>query len=390
MLMEQSIISQPDFHVPISRVLPGMLLSRNLELNGATLLKFGTRLSADQIERLKELGIESLHVQFSDEDIHFYKHVLVTQDSPPSYDSLIRLARQAFEEMIPHFARPEFCARSKEVAAAVSDTIHHTLDVVFGSKRCFDLLLETHMLQLRCLRHCPAAWVYAICIGAGLGYNKAALLDLSVAGLFYDVGMLKVNQRILAKPGRLTEQEWSQVKKHAFFGRKMLEELSQFSASAPIVAFEHHENYYGGGYPKGKSGDSIHEFSQIVSLADKFAALVTSKDYRERFQPYQAYELLLAQTKSNVSPRIFVAFLKNVLLYPRGSMLRLSSGEIAQPVDFPLHSPTRPLVTVTHTRFGEEIVGLRRTINLAEHPELSIEAFAIGEEGPRTPALLDM
>jgi cell fate regulator YaaT (PSP1 superfamily) len=91
--------------------------------------------------------------------------------------------------------------------------------------------------------------------------------------------------------------------------------------------------------------------------------------------------MLLAQTKSTVSPKVFVAFLKSVLLYPRGSMLRLSTGEIAQPVDFPLHLPTRPTVVVTHNSHGDEVIGrAQRTINLAEHTEITIDAYTIVEE----------
>jgi hypothetical protein len=354
-----------------------MVLARNLEYRGQMLLRFGIELDQERIDKLREMGITHLYVHFSNEDLATYKSLLVHQDNPPSYEKLIELAQSAFQESIPPFARPEHCARYDETATIVNDIVTNTIDILFSSRKCFDLLRETRFLQLQPLRHCTAAWVYALCVGAGLHYKLPMLLDLSLASLFYDVGMLKVAPRILAKPGRLTELEFAEVKKHTFFGRRMLENLSDFSSSAAMVAFEHHEFYYGGGYPKNKRGDEIHEFSQICSLTDKFAALLTAKDYRDRFQPYQAYEMLLAQTKSAVSPRIFVSFLKNVLLYPRGSMLRLSTGEIAEPVDFPLHMPTRPTVAVTHAPGGEELVGRRRVINLIDHPELVIEGISI-------------
>lgn len=381
--MPEAVITQPEFRIPVGKAVPGMLLSRNLELRGATLLRHGTRLTHDHLQRLREMGVETLLVQFGDEDVGTFKQLLISGAAAPERDEFAELARIALREFIPPFARPQFCARTNELEITVAAALEHSLDVILGSERCFELLRQARMFQVPCLRHCPAAWVYSICIGAGLGYNMSTLLDLSVAALFYDIGMLRVPARILSKPGRLTEQEWAQIKKHAFFGRKMLEGLSEHSESAAMVAFEHHENYYGSGYPKGKTGSAIHEFSQIVGLADKFAAMVTGKDYRSGFQPYQAYELLLAQTRSSVSPRIFVAFLKSVLLYPRGSVLRLTSGELAVPVGFPLHLPTRPLVMVTHTRYGEELVGDSRTLSLAEHPELGIESFAIIDESPR-------
>lgn len=380
------MIQQPEFRVPVGKAVPGMVLSRNLEFNGQLLLRHGIELDQDRIDKLSSLGVTHVHIHFSNDDLQVYKELLVQQDSPPSYERLLTLSRATLLEFIPAFARPQCCARSEHVASQVASTIEHTLDVIYSSRRCFELLRTCRMFQLEPLRHCPVAWVYALCTGVGLGYNLPTLLDLSLASLFYDIGMLKLPAQILAKPGRLTDLEFGEIKKHVFFGRRLLTGLSDFSSSAITVAFEHHENYYGGGYPKNKRGDAIHEFSQIVSLTDKFAAMVTTKSYRERFQPYQAYEMLLAQTKSAVSPRVFVAFLKSVLLYPRGAMLRLSNGEIAVPADFPLHQPTRPTVEITHSPGGEEIVGKRRKLHLADHPELTIEAFAIVEPQLRSAA----
>lgn len=354
-----------------------MVLARNLELHGQMLLRFGIELDQERIEKLREMGVTHLFVHFSNEDLETYKGLLIHQDNPPSYERLVSLAQESFREAIPAFARPEYCARYPEIADIAAEIIRHTIDVLFSSRKCFELLKETRFFQVAALRHCPAAWVYSLCIGAGLDYKLPTLLDLSLASLFYDIGMLKVPPRILAKPGRLTELEFAEIKKHTFFGRRVLEDLSDFSSSAALVAFEHHEYYYGGGYPKNRRGDEIHEFAQICSLSDKFAALLTPKDYRDRFQPYQAYEMLLAQTKSAVSPRIFVSFLKNVLLYPRGSMLRLSTGEIAEPVDFPLHMPTRPTIAITHNQNGEELVGRRRVLHLVDHPEIIVEGISI-------------
>ncbi|MCH7471812.1 HD domain-containing protein [bacterium] len=375
-----SIIRQPDFKVPIDKVLPGMVLARNLQHDGQMLLRHGLEMDSERIEKLKEMGVAHLYIQFNTEDVDLYKEYLTRQASPPDYESLVETARASFLETIPSFARPKFCARSAEVHSLVLPVIRHTLDVIFSSQRLFTLFSLTHFFQLGPLTHCPAAWVYALCTGAGLDYSMPALIDLSLASLFYDIGMLKLPPRVLAKPGRLTELEWAEIKKHTYFGRKMLEDVGNLPPSAALVAFEHHENYYGGGYPKNKRGDQINEFAQVVSLADKFAALVTARGYRDRFQPYQAYEMLLSQTKSAVSPRVFVAFLKSVLIYPRGSLLRLSNGEIAEPVSFEIEQPTRPTVLVTYTSSGEEIVGNQRRINLAEHPNLSIEAFNIVED----------
>jgi HD-GYP domain-containing protein (c-di-GMP phosphodiesterase class II) len=379
------IIRQPDFRVPIDKVVPGMVLARNLEFKGQLLLRYGISLDQEKIERLRDLGVSNVHVHFENADLEMYKDLLITQDSPPTYERLVEMVHTTFLEFIPPFARTEHSARTPELALIVDEVIDHTFDVILSSRRLTEILKATRFFQVQALRHCPAAWVFSLLIGAGLGYNLPTLLDLSLAALFYDVGMMRLPPRILAKPGRLTELEFAEIKKHVFFSRRIVEELSDFSAGAAVVAFQHHEHYYGGGYPKNRRGDDIHEFAQIVGLTDKYAAMLTEKFYRARFQPYQAYEMLLAQTKSSVSPRIFVGFLKSVLLYPRGSMLRLTTGEIAEPIDFPLHLPTRPRVLVTHAPGGEEVVGQRKTYDLVDHPAIAIESVAILDAREREP-----
>jgi hypothetical protein len=370
----------PEFRVPLTHVQPGMVLARNVEQGGVLLLRHGLELDQERIDRLQEHGVRSLYVNFTDADIDTYKRLLIGDDAPPTYERLVDLAREVFIELIPPAARPLNSVRDATQIRTVLLVIEHTFDLLFSSRRMFELLRLTRFFQMDVLAHCPAAWVYALAIGAGLGYNIPALLELSLSALFYDIGMLRVPGKILSKPGRLTELEYAEIKKHVFFGRKLLEDIASFSVAAPLVAFEHHEHYYGGGYPKNKRGDAIHEFSQIVALTDKFAALVTDRQYRDAFQPYEAYELLLAQTKSTVSPRIFVAFLKSVLLYPRGAQFRMSTGEIGEPIDFPLHMPTRPTVRITHTATGEELIGQDKVYNLVQQPQITIEAFSIAAD----------
>lgn len=377
-----SYIRQPDFRVPLSKVAPGMTLGRNLEFGGRLLLRYGAILDTERIEKLSKFGVDYVHVVFSDGDLDIYKSLLCSQDKNPHYEHLHRLIHETFLEQVPAWARPANCARDERVVSIVETTIEHTFDVIFSSRRLFELLRLSRMFQIEVIKHCPVTWMYSLCIGAGLGYSLPTLLDLSLSAMLYDIGMLKVPQEILSKPGRLTELEFAEIKKHVYFGRRLLEAVSDFGFSMPLVAFEHHENYYGGGYPKNKRGDSIHEFSQIVGLADKFAALMTTRSHRERFQPYEAYEMLLAQTKTAVSPRIFVAFLKHVLLYPRGSRFRLSTGEIAIPLEVPIKSPTRPRVLITHDHNGHEVLGMQRELNLALDATIGIKSFAIMDQHP--------
>jgi HD-GYP domain-containing protein (c-di-GMP phosphodiesterase class II) len=378
-------VARPEFLLPIAQVKPGMELSRNVILRGATLLRYSTILDDELIDRLKGLGIQVLHVHLSDSDFDSFKAILLAQDTPPPYESVMHGIAEAFLLGIPPQAKPMTCSASTDISDRVEQVVHHTLDLIFGSRQLFTLLREADFFMAPLLRHSVRAWIFSLCVGARLNYTLPALIDLSLASLFYDIGMIKIPVNVLYKPGKLTEQEFATIKKHTYFGRNLLEGIERFSPRAPLVAFEHHENYYGGGYPANKRGDAVHEFSQIVSITDKFAALITDKAHRDKKDPADAVEILIGYTRTAVSPKIFVAFMRSVLVYPRNSLLKLSTGEIGTPIEYPPHKPYRPVVRVIFDKGGSEILHSRRTIDLSANPGISVVSYSVPEELPLQP-----
>jgi HD-GYP domain-containing protein (c-di-GMP phosphodiesterase class II) len=378
-------VARPEFLLPIAQVKAGMELSRNVILRGATLLRYSTILDDELIDRLKGLGIQVLHVHLSDSDFQSFKQILLAQDTPPPYESAMRGISEAFLLGIPPQARPISCGATPEIVGRVEEVVRHTVDLIFGSRQLFGLLREADFFMAPLLRHSVRAWIFSLCVGVRLNYSLPALIDLSLASLFYDIGMTKIPHNILYKPAKLTDQEYSTIKKHTYFGRNMLEGVERFSPRAPTVAFEHHENYYGGGYPANKRGDAVHEFSQIVSITDKFAALITDKAHRDKRDPSDAVEMLIGFTRTSVSPKIFVAFMRSVLVYPRNSLLKLSTGDVGTPVEYPPHKPYRPVLRIIFDKSGNEIMHSRRSIDLSANPGISVVSYSVPEELPLPP-----
>jgi len=378
-------LRRPEFTLPISLVKPGMELSRNIVLRGATLLRYGTILDDELIDRLRSLGVGIVQVHLSERDFQAYKDILLSQDTPPAYDTALRAVRESFIQNIPPGARPVACGANDEIIERVEEIVQHSLDILLGSRQLFALVREADFFLTPLLRHSLCAWIYSLCVGVSLNYNLPSLIDLSISSLFYDIGMTRVPAKILNKPGKLTDQEYAEVKKHTYHGRNILESAERFSSRAKVVAFEHHENYYGGGYPRNKRGDTIHEFSQIVSITDKFAALTTERAQRERKDPADAVEILMAYTKTAVSPKIFIAFLRSVLFYPRGSLLKLNTGEIGTPVEYPTHKPYRPVLRILFDRNGGEVLHGKRTVDLSANPGISVMSYSVPEEVPYQP-----
>jgi len=128
-------------------------------------------------------------------------------------------------------------------------------------------------------------------LGEALALPKAQLLVLEWAGLLHDVGKIGISERILNKPGPLTEAEFREVRNHPRIGHDMLCPVAQFAPVLNAVLY-HHENYDGSGYPEGRRGDDIPLEARIIHVADIFDALTTRRPYRAGCNGHQALRQL--------------------------------------------------------------------------------------------------
>ena len=117
-------------------------------------------------------------------------------------------------------------------------------------------------------------------IASRYGYSDEALSTIYMMALVHDVGKIGVPDAVINKPGKLTEEEFDQIKQHPVRGAKILEAIREMPALA-IGARCHHERYDGGGYPDGLSGTDIPEEARIIAVADAYDAMSSRRSYRE-------------------------------------------------------------------------------------------------------------
>lgn len=149
---------------------------------------------------------------------------------------------------------------------------------------------------------------YTAILCRGLGYSESEVWKVSRAAMMHDVGKICVSSEIINKPGKLTEEELDEVKKHVEYGRQMLEkapgELFKISTE---IAYQHHEKWDGSGY-LGMKGEQINEFARCVALADVFDALVSVRPYKKAWTVEAAREEILSQRGKHFDPRITDVF----------------------------------------------------------------------------------
>ncbi|WP_039765260.1 HD domain-containing phosphohydrolase [Caldicellulosiruptor sp. F32] len=140
------------------------------------------------------------------------------------------------------------------------------------------------------------------------GY-KINLFDLEIAAYLHDIGKIVVPENILNKRGKLTDEEYSIVKRHSLDGYNILSNIEYFDSIKDIVLY-HHENLDGTGYPLGINGDKIPVESRIIAIADVFDALTTDRPYRKAFSEEEALIMMKNDVGKKFDPEIFEVFLE--------------------------------------------------------------------------------
>jgi HD-GYP domain-containing protein (c-di-GMP phosphodiesterase class II) len=139
---------------------------------------------------------------------------------------------------------------------------------------------------------------YSTIIGDGLGLNAQELDRLRISALLHDVGKIGVDDRVLKKPGKLTEEEFDLMKQHTVKGANIMRPVAQLRDVLPGIEL-HHERMDGGGYPYGLQGDQIPTMARIIAVADTFDAITTNRPYQSAMDVDYALERIrsLAVTK---------------------------------------------------------------------------------------------
>ena len=127
--------------------------------------------------------------------------------------------------------------------------------------------------------HSVAVVELALAVGRHLGMEDVALTDLENAGLLHDIGKIGIPDAILRKPGKLTAEEWVEMRRHPEIGERIIASMPALSHLAPVIRAEH-ERWDGGGYPDGLAGEEIPLVARIILACDAYHAMTSDRPYR--------------------------------------------------------------------------------------------------------------
>ena len=153
---------------------------------------------------------------------------------------------------------------------------------------------------------------------AGIYNDVLSTWDINLfvmSSQLHDVGKISIKDEILLKPGKLTEDEFEEMRKHAAFGREIIERIegstteSAFLAHAKVLAGSHHEKWDGSGYPNGLKGEEIPLQGRLMAIVDVYDALTNDRPYKHAFSHEEAVEIIREGCGSHFDPLIAKVFL---------------------------------------------------------------------------------
>ena len=179
------------------------------------------------------------------------------------------------------------------------------------------------------VHHCLHVGILAGLMGKWLGWSVLDQYNLVIAGLFIDIGKLRIPREILEKQGSLTEGEFDMVKKHVQFGHDMIAGTT-LSANQDIMqgVLQHHERCDGSGYPRGLTADKISRFGRILAILDIYDAMASDRVFAKRKSPFDVFSTLYDDIlDGKLDTEYGVLFIKHLCHSLNGNWVGLSNGE---------------------------------------------------------------
>ncbi|HEX68257.1 MAG TPA: HD-GYP domain-containing protein [bacterium] len=158
-------------------------------------------------------------------------------------------------------------------------------------------------------RHLERSINYANLIGKKLGLDERDMEALKFGAVLHDIGKIGVDGNILFKPGKLTPEEFEEIKKHPEIGAEIIKGVEFLERVEPIILY-HHERYDGKGYPKGLKGEEIPLLARIITVIESYEAMTSERLYKRAKSKEEAIEELKRERGKQFDPKIVDIFLK--------------------------------------------------------------------------------
>ncbi len=350
----------------ISAVQPGAVIAKTVFMeNGSVLLGAGMELTQRYIDRLIQLGIDTVYI----EDKHTTD--IVPEDAIS--DETRRYAVETVHKTMTGFMnQPQMKGRmtTPDLGTEFHKVFGDILAELSSRKDILVNLTHLHVMEGYLFHHSVNVAIIAGIVGLAKGYNRNQLLELGIGALLFDIGMTQLPKELWNKKSELTKEERMRINGHTEEGFHILRKQHNISLLSAHCALQHHERYNGSGYPRNLADKQIHEYAQIVGLADVYDALISPRAFRRSYSTNEAIEFLFASGNELFDLNLIQLFVKHVAVYPIASTVQLNTGQVGVVSHVDPVAAHRPVIRIIQEADGTPVaspyeIDLKRKENLS-------------------------
>lgn len=299
---------------------PGLKLAADLTYGkGRVLLRSGKILTASLIRKIGYLGYQGLYIEDELSEGLEISDVI---------SSDLRMKTSIELQNLFYNVEHNITSNAKRHIRSVKSLAKDIVDEILSNRQTMVNIIDLRNYDDYTYNHSLNVTVLSVVLATELKLSRDTIYELALGALVHDTGKMFIHKDILNKPGKLTPDEFEQIKKHSELGFKYLCDNLDIPESAKIAALQHHEQYNGHGYPGGLVGNSIHQFGRIISVADVYDALSSDRPYRKAMLPSDAVEYIMSGYGTMFDPSVVKALTKKIAPYPIGTCVLLSTGDI--------------------------------------------------------------
>jgi len=202
--------------------------------------------------------------------------------------------------------------------------------------------------------HCLNSTIICLCIAEVLKFPSHKTIELGIAAILHEIGMLKLPIKIYLSHSSLAPQDRKTISAHTVLGYKILKGLS-VNDDIAICAMEHHERVDGSGYPRGLKGNTISLYSRIIAIACSFEGAVSLRPYKKSLDGHKAIIDLLVTKKQQFDENILKALVLSISIFPPGTYVQLNNNTKGIVCKANPANPKFPVVRILVNEYGEKL-----------------------------------
>jgi len=255
----------------------------------------------------------------------------------------------------------------------IKNLTNQSIETIFENPDALTCVLNIRNKDEYLLEHSVSVSILMSIFARYLKFDKSLIQDLAVGAFLHDVGKVLVPDKVLNKPGKLTDEEFEIIKTHAVHSKRIIDETEGIAEVSRQVVANHHEKLNGQGYPRGLKQSQLSQYDRMISICDIFDALSAHRVYKKGIAQIRAFAILREMASSgHLDPLLVDKFIRCLGIYPVGSLVRLSSNRLAI-VDAPNpETPTKPKVKAFYS-LSQNIFTAAKEIDLSSTVEECIE-----------------